>query len=92
MAMDEPIDYLYRVAQSKSRKHKQGFLPWTNHDKTNDIEPGLPNALANLPKSQAEAVWLVKACGFTNTEAATAIIPKKFWRLRMFDKVNQLHY
>ena len=29
LAMDRPAGYLYRVAQSRSRRRKQGLLPWT---------------------------------------------------------------
>ena len=30
MAMENPGGYLYRVAQSRTRRRKQGFLPWVS--------------------------------------------------------------
>ena len=42
MAMENPGGYLYRVAQSKSRRRKQGFLPWSSDAHVPEIEPGLP--------------------------------------------------
>lgn len=73
LTMTEPIGYLYRVAQSKNRRRKQGFLTWSDDDRIPDVEPALPRALAALPAAQATAVWLVKACGFSQVEAATAM-------------------
>lgn len=73
LTMDEPIGYLYRVAQSKSRKRKQGFLVWPGDNHVPDVEPGLLVALGNLPANQGTAIWLVKACGFSQVEAANAM-------------------
>ena len=73
LQMSEPIGFLYRVAQSKTRTKRQGFLAWGDDDRIPDVEPGLPRALSKLPAKQATAIWLVKACGFSQVEAATAM-------------------
>ena len=73
LTMDQPVGYLYRVAQSKSRRKRQGWLPWISDEQVPDIEPGLSPALAALPSMQARSVWLVHACGWTHGEAAEAL-------------------
>ncbi len=73
MAMENPGGYLYRVAQSKSRRRKQGFLPWTSDVRVPEIEPGLPAALAALSPLQQRAVWLVHGCGWSYAETAEAL-------------------
>ena len=73
LAMDQPTGYLYRVAQSRSRRRRQGFLPWPGDASVPDVEPGLAPALADLPAMQARAVWLVHACGWTHGEAGEAL-------------------
>ena len=73
LPMERPAGYLYRVAQSRSRRRKQGFLPWKGDAVVPEIEPGLPAALAALPEGQARAVWLVGACGWTHAETADAL-------------------
>ena len=69
--MEQPVGYLYRVGQSKSRRRKTprpdpvvvvGADPW--------VEPGLPAALADLTRKQRMAVVLVDAYGWTRQEAA----------------------
>ena len=71
--MDQPIGYLYRVAQSHSRHRKQGFLAWPGDTAVPDVEPALVPALADLPAMQARAVWLVHGCGWTHAEAGRAL-------------------
>jgi DNA-directed RNA polymerase specialized sigma24 family protein len=71
--MDNPVGYLFRVAQSKSRprkrpvlfRHEPHFLP--------DVEPGLPDALRSLPETQRTAVWLDHGCGWTHAEIAEVL-------------------
>lgn len=69
--MDQPVGYLYRVGQSKSRPRRRPIPdpvvvvraePW--------VEPGLPAALERLSKRQRMAVVLVDAYGWTHREAA----------------------
>jgi len=73
MRMEHPTGYLFRVAQSKARIRKQGFLPWSSDDATPDVEPGLARALSALSPAQFHAVWLVHACGWTYRETAEAL-------------------
>ncbi len=73
MRLEHPTGYLFRVAQSKARIRKQGFLPWSPVDATPDIEPDLVRALIALSPSQCQAVWLVHACGWTYSETAEAL-------------------
>jgi len=73
MAMENPGGYLYRVAQSRSRRRKQGFLLWASDSEAPEIEPGLPSALAALSPMQQRAVWLVHGCGWSYAETAEAL-------------------
>jgi DNA-directed RNA polymerase specialized sigma24 family protein len=73
MAMDNPSGYLYRVAQSKSRARRQGWLEWPGDQELPDIEPGLTGALTSLSPAQFRAVWLVHGCGWTYAETAVAM-------------------
>ena len=73
MRMEHPTGYLFRVAQSKARIRKQGFLPWSSADTIPDVEPGLVRALSTLSPAQFHAVWLVHACGWTYQETAEAL-------------------
>lgn len=73
MPMTNPAGYLYRVAQSRSRRRKQGLLPWKSDNAIPHIEPGLPSALAKLSPKQSQAIWLVYAAGMTHVEAAEAM-------------------
>jgi len=73
MGLEHPTGYLFRVAQSKVRIRKQGFLPWSSRDATPDVEPALVGALAGLSPAQSRAVWLVHACGWTYAETAEAL-------------------
>jgi DNA-directed RNA polymerase specialized sigma24 family protein len=73
MHLEHPTGYLFRVAQSKVRIRKQGFLPWSSRDATPDVEPALVGALAGLSPAQSRAVWLVHACGWTYAETGEAL-------------------
>jgi DNA-directed RNA polymerase specialized sigma24 family protein len=73
LPMKNPAGYLYRVAQSRSRRRSQGLLPWTSDAAIPHIEPGLPAALARLSPKQSLAIWLVHAAGMTHVEAAEAM-------------------
>ena len=72
-AMDNPLGYLFRVGQSRSRRRLTGHLPGPDISRTPDVEPGLVAAMRSLPAQQRSAVWLVHACGFTYGEAAEAL-------------------
>jgi RNA polymerase sigma factor (sigma-70 family) len=66
----DPVGYLYRVAQSQSRRRKVRPLaerptwsePW--------IEPALAGALNDLPERQRVAVVLVHGYAWTHAEVA----------------------
>jgi len=73
LAMENPTGYLYRVAQSRSRRRREGLIEWSGERELPDIEPGLPRALAGLPETQAAAVWLVHGCGWSYALAADAL-------------------
>jgi DNA-directed RNA polymerase specialized sigma24 family protein len=68
--VQEPVAYLYRVAQSRSRRRKIPVLtertvwsePW--------IEPALAGALNRLSERQRVAVVLVHAYAWTHAEVA----------------------
>src|SRR5438552_2010809 len=71
--IENPAGYLFRVAQSKSRRRKQGFLIWPGESELPGFEPGLLTALQQLSDAQRTAVWLVHGCGWTYAETATAM-------------------
>jgi DNA-directed RNA polymerase specialized sigma24 family protein len=71
--MTNTAGYLYRVAQSKARSRKQGFLPWPSDSAIPDYEPGLAPAFDELSPAQQRAVWLVHGCGWTYGETAVAL-------------------
>lgn len=68
-----PVAFLYRVAQSRSRTRKQGRLPRPEEVRLPDVEPALVPALLSLPIRQRTAVWLVHACGWTYAECGEAM-------------------
>ena len=72
-AMENPIGFVYRVAQSRSRKRREGLLPDPGAVGLPDIEPGLVPALRKLPETQRTAVWLIHACDWSYAEAADAM-------------------
>ena len=75
--MENPVGYLYRVAQSSTRRHLRGrrkvVLPTVPTELAATIDPRLPDALARLSRQQRVAVVLVHALGWTYEEAATAM-------------------
>ena len=70
--MGNPIGYLYRVGQSRSRRFwsrralfepiSEQTLPW--------VEPGLPNALNKLSARQRQVVVLIHGFEYTYQEVA----------------------
>jgi DNA-directed RNA polymerase specialized sigma24 family protein len=70
--MENPIGYLYRVGQSRTRRRRQApvvfpppvdvGVPW--------VEPALPRALAALTEHQRVAVVLAHGYGWTQREIA----------------------
>ena len=73
--MDNPVGYLFRVGQSRSRRYRRRVvtLPAVPADQLPEIDPRLPRALAALSNRQRAAVLLVHAHGWTQAEAAGAL-------------------
>lgn len=72
-AMGNPVGYLYRVGQSRTRVRRVPRLPEPECVGLPDIEPGLIPALLRLPDTQRTAVWLVHACQWHYAEVAEAL-------------------
>jgi DNA-directed RNA polymerase specialized sigma24 family protein len=71
--MQNPVGYLYRVGQSRSRGRKQGHLPAPESVGIPDVEPSLVTALEALAPRQRTAVWLIHACQWRPGEVAEAL-------------------
>jgi RNA polymerase sigma-70 factor (ECF subfamily) len=71
--MENPVGYLYRVGQSRTRARRPPALPPPESIGLPEVEPGLVPALLALPETQRTAVWLVHACGWSYAEAAHAM-------------------
>lgn len=72
-AMENPVGYLYRVGQSRTRARKRPDLPAPQAIGVPEVEPALIEELAALPDRQRTAVWLVHACEWTQVEVAEAL-------------------
>lgn len=72
-AMENPVAYLYRVGQSRTRSRRRPELPRPEALALPDVEPRLIDELAALPERQRVAVWLVHACEWTHREVAEAM-------------------
>jgi RNA polymerase sigma factor (sigma-70 family) len=74
-SMANPIGYLFRVGQSRSRRYRRRavVLPAVPESELPEIDPRLPRALAGLSDRQRAAVLLVHAHGWTQTETAEAL-------------------
>lgn len=71
--MHNPVGYLYRVGQSRSRRRRTALLPAPDTVGIPHVEPRLIDALTALPDRQRTAVWLVHACEWTQVEVAEAL-------------------
>jgi DNA-directed RNA polymerase specialized sigma24 family protein len=75
--MDNPLGYLFRVGQSRTRPRKRLPLArmWTPAGASVDalVEPGLQDAMAELSESQRIAVVLVHGYAWTLREVAELI-------------------
>jgi len=71
--MRNPVGYLYRVGQSRTRRRKR--LRLFRHEPVSmpEVEPGLIDALAALPDSQRIAVWLAHGCAWSHQEIAEVL-------------------
>jgi RNA polymerase sigma factor (sigma-70 family) len=68
--IDNPLGYLYRVGQSRSRKRELRVVFLLPETTEHDFEPKLPEALRKLSDHQRLAVVLVHAYGWRVTEVA----------------------
>ena len=75
MQMRNPIGYLYRVGQSRSRPRRRP--PWTAVEEVAATgewhEPDLPTALGALSERERLAVVLVEGFGWTHREVAELV-------------------
>lgn len=71
--MANPIGYIYRVGQSRTRRRQTPILPSPEAVGLPDIEPALIPALLRLSEAQRAAVWLVHACQWQYAEVAEAL-------------------
>jgi RNA polymerase sigma-70 factor (ECF subfamily) len=71
--MDNPLGYLYRVGQSRTRRRRAPLLREPEAVGLPDVEPRLIPALLRLPDTQRTAVWLVHACQWRYAEVAEAL-------------------
>lgn len=72
-AMNNPVGYLYRVGQSRVRRRKKLRLLRREPASIPEVEPGLIDALIELPESQRVAVWLAHGCGWSHKEIAEVL-------------------
>lgn len=70
--MENPVGYLYKVGRNLSRRRRPGMVTFVEvpYDRTPDIEPALPKALAALSARQRTAVVLVHCFQWTLSEVA----------------------
>ena len=71
--MDNPIGYLFRVGQSKTRPRRTPRLPAPEALGEPDLDPSLVPALLRLSPQQRTAVWLVHGCQWRYQEVAEAM-------------------
>lgn len=71
--LENPVGYLFRVGQSKSRRRKRPQLPPPEPGRIPNIEPALVEGLKSLTQKQRSAVWLVHACSWSHSEVAEAL-------------------
>lgn len=71
--MENPVGYLFRVAQSRSRRRRTPRLFPAEPVVLPEVEPGLVNALCALPDSQRIAVWLAHGCGWPHVDIADVL-------------------
>ena len=71
-SMANPSGYLYRVGQTAARRSRRRgpLMPVPPIEEVRDVEPRLPEALAQLSESQRSCVMLVHAFGWPQTEVA----------------------
>ena len=66
--MANPAGYLFRVAQSHTRRRRRPRLLRPVPQSIPDVESGLVDALGALSESQRVAVWLAHGCSWSHAE------------------------
>jgi DNA-directed RNA polymerase specialized sigma24 family protein len=69
-AMSNPLGYLYRVGQTRSRRRPIVFAVEPTASAAPEFEPGLAPGLAELTERQRVAVVLIRGFGWTHREVA----------------------
>lgn len=69
-SMENPVGYLYRVGQSRSRLRRQEPLTLVSPIELPDVDPRLPVALNGLSEHQRVTVFLVHGCGWSHADVA----------------------
>lgn len=72
-AMVNPVGYLFRVGQSRTRVRSRPLLPPVDGARIPEVEPALASALMRLPRTQRTAVWLAYGCGWPHSEIAEVL-------------------
>ncbi|WP_062380259.1 sigma-70 family RNA polymerase sigma factor [Demequina pelophila] len=69
-AMDNPVGYLFRVGESKTRRirRRTPVMAALPPEGLPEVEPGLPAALSRLPERQRMCVVLATGLGWTYRE------------------------
>ena len=73
VVMSNPMGYLFRVGQSRTRVRRTPSLPPPVTVGAVEVEPQLVPALLALTPPQRVAVWLVHGCGWHYAEVAEAL-------------------
>lgn len=73
--LDNPVGYLYRVGQSRSRSYRRDrvWFPEVPDKELPDVDPRLPSALRQLSQRQRAAVVLLYVEGLSERESADAL-------------------
>jgi len=71
--MANPVGWCFRVGQSRTRDRLTPRLHFRPVNEEPWVEPGLPGALARLPRRQRVAVVLVHGYGMTVNEVAVVL-------------------
>jgi RNA polymerase sigma factor (sigma-70 family) len=72
-ATQNPVAFLYRVGQSRSRRRKLRVTVERPVSHEMIVEPGLTQALASLSQRQRTVVLLVEGAGWTQAETAAVL-------------------
>jgi RNA polymerase sigma factor (sigma-70 family) len=72
-ALRSPVAFLYRVGQSRSRRHKLRTIFERPASHEVYAEPGLAQALSSLPQRQRTVILLIQGAGWTQAETADVL-------------------